>query len=103
MYEVKSPEVRAQFEAMMKHDKVRKVLDFIKADERNSIEELKELVQIEAPTHHEEARAAVFARKLKDLGLEDVHTGRGGNVIGLRSGNGKGPKVVIEGHMDTVF
>jgi len=103
MYEVKSPRVRSQFEAMMKLEKVRKVLDFIKADERNSIDELKELVLIEAPTHHEEKRAAVFAQKLKDLGLEDVHTGRGGCVIGLRRGSGNGPKVVIEGHLDTVF
>ena len=86
MYEVKSPRVRSQFEAMMKLEKVREVLDFIKADERKSIDELKELVLIEAPTHHEEKRAAVFAQKLKDLGLEDVHTGRGGCVIGLRRG-----------------
>ena len=41
--------------------------------------------------------------KFKALGLENVHIDRGGNVVGLRRGSGKGPKVLIEGHLDTVF
>ena len=102
MYEV-SPRVKTQFEKMRQLDQVKQLLDFIKADERKSIDELKELVQVEAPTHHEEARAAVIAEKFRALGLENVHTGRGGNVIGLRRGAGNGPKVLIEGHLDTVF
>lgn len=102
MYEV-SPKVRSQFERLLKLDEVRRLLDFIKDDERRSIEELKELVLIEAPTRHEERRAEAFARKLKDLGLEDVHIGAGGCVVGLRRGAGTGPKVLVEGHLDTVF
>ena len=102
MYEV-SPRVKTQFEKMRQLDQVKQLLDFIKADERKSIDELKELVLVEAPTHHEEARAAVIAEKFRALGLENVHTGRGGNVIGLRRGAGNGPKVLIEGHLDTVF
>ena len=34
--------------------------------------------------------------KFKALGLENVHIDRGGNVVGLRRGSGKGPKVLIE-------
>lgn len=102
MYEV-SAKVRSQFETMMKNEQVQRLLSSIKEDERSSIDELKELVLIEAPTHHEEKRAAVMAEKFKALGLENVHIGRGGCVVGLRRGTGNGPKVLIEGHLDTVF
>ena len=94
---------QSQFDAMMALDQVKKVLKFIEDDQRRSIEEQKELVLIEAPTFHEEKRAAAFAEKFRALGLGDVRIDRGGNVVGLRRGAGRGPKVLIEGHLDTVF
>ena len=102
MYQV-SDHTRSQFEKMLGLTSVKEALAFIEANQPEAIEEQKELVLIEAPTGHEENRAKVFAEKFKALGLEDVHTDRGGNVIGIRRGTGKGPKVLIEGHMDTVF
>lgn len=102
MYQV-SDHTRSQFEKMLGLASVKEALVFIEANQPEAIEEQKELVLIEAPTGHEENRAKVFAEKFKALGLEDVHTDRGGNVIGIRRGTGKGPKVLIEGHMDTVF
>ena len=99
MYQV-SDHTRSQFEKMLGLASVKEALAFIEANQPEAIEEQKELVLIEAPTGHEENRAKVFAEKFKALGLEDVHTDRGGNVIGIRRGTGKGP---IEGHMDTVF
>ena len=102
MYQV-SDHTRSQFEKMLGLASVKEALAFIEANQPEAIEEQKELVLIEAPTGHEENRAKVFAEKFKALGLEDVHTDRGGNVIGIRRGTGKGPKVLIEGHMDTVF
>ena len=45
-------------------------MKFIQEDERNTIEEQKELVLIEAPTGEEEKRAAVMMEKFKALGLE---------------------------------
>lgn len=102
MYQV-SERVKKQFEYTMSIPCVKEAMKFIQDDERNTIEEQKELVLIEAPTREEEKRAAVMMEKFKALGLENVHIDRGGNVVGLRRGSGKGPKVLIEGHLDTVF
>lgn len=101
MYQV-SEKCAQQFKAMVAIPSVQKALELIEKDQDRCIAEQCELVQIEAPTGHEEKRAAVFADKMRALGLE-VHMGRGGNVVALRRGHGKGPKVLIEGHLDTVF
>ncbi len=64
----------------------------------------KELVQIEAPTFHEEKRAARYAELLRAAGLEEVETDAHHNVFGWIRGKGKtGCAVVLEGHLDTVF
>lgn len=89
MYQV-SDHTRSQFEKMLGLASVKEALAFIEANQPEAIEEQKELVLIEAPTGHEENRAKVFAEKFKALGLEDVHTDRGGNVIGIRPRNRKG-------------
>lgn len=94
---------KSLFDRMISLDQVQKVLKYIKEDQRRTIDEQKELVLIEAPTGHEEKRAAAVADKFRALGLEDVHTDRGGSVVALRRGTGKGPRVLIEGHLDTVF
>ena len=93
----------ACFSHMQSLDCVKKAMKFVEDDQGRTMEELKELVLIEAPTGQEENRARNFAERLKKLGLEDVHIDRGGNVVAIRRGTGKGPKVLLEGHMDTVF
>lgn len=102
MYEV-SELNKAQFEKMLGLASVQEAMKFIEQDQPETMKELKELVLIEAPTGQEENRAKVFADKFRALGLEDVHIDRGGNVIGLRRGADSGLKVLIEGHLDTVF
>lgn len=44
-----------------------------------------------------------MAAKFRELGLTDVHIDRTGNAVGTRKGVGNGPKIVIDGHMDTVY
>lgn len=102
MYQV-SEGCKAQFEKMLALESVKQALKFIEDDQPQAVKEQKELVLIEAPTGQEENRSKVFAEKFRALGLEDVHTDRGGNVVGIRRGSGNGPKVLIEGHLDTVF
>lgn len=102
MYQV-SEKTKRQFETMLSMPGIRQGLAFIEGDQERTIGEQKELVLIEAPTGQEEKRARVFADKLRALGLEDVHIDRGGNVVGIRRGTGNGPRVLIEGHLDTVF
>ena len=72
MYQV-SERVKKQFEYTMSIPCVKEAMKFIQEDERNTIEEQKELVLIEAPTREEEKRAAVMMEKFKALGLENVH------------------------------
>lgn len=102
MYQV-SEFTKKQFEKMISMECVREALSFIKDNQDETIKDQKELVVIEAPTGQEERRSREFAERFRALGLEDVHIDRGGNVIGIRHGSGKGPKVLIEGHLDTVF
>ena len=83
--------------------RVRDGLAFIEADHDRTIGEQKEIVLIEAPTFHEENRARDYARRLTEHGLVDVHIDAFGNVLGRRPGRGKGPVILLEAHLDTVF
>jgi tripeptide aminopeptidase len=83
--------------------RVRAALDIVKADNAWTLQQQTELTQIPAPPFKESARAAEFKRRLEALGLHDVHIDSVGNVIAMRPGTGKGPTVVLAGHLDTVF
>lgn len=98
-----SDAVEKAFGQMISSDKIKRALDFIEADQAHTKQDQIDLVQIEAPTGHEEKRAEEFAKRLKALGLENVHIDRGGNVVGLRRGSQGGLKILVEAHLDTVF
>src|SRR6185437_10050661 len=83
--------------------RVRAALDIVKADNAWTLQQQVELTQIPAPPFKESVRAAEFKRRLEALGLHDVHVDSVGNVIARRPGAGKGPTVVLAGHLDTVF
>src|SRR6185437_10826325 len=83
--------------------RVRAALDIVKADNAWTLQQQVELTQIPAPPFKESTRAAEFKRRLEALGLHDVRIDTAGNVIAMRPGTGKGPTVVLAGHLDTVF
>jgi putative selenium metabolism hydrolase len=62
---------------------------------------LQDLVRIPSLSTQEEAVAKRLADEMRHVGFEDVWTDRIGNVIG-HIGPGSGPKLVLNGHMDTV-
>jgi putative selenium metabolism hydrolase len=62
---------------------------------------LQELVRIPSLSTHEEAVATRMVQEMKRVGFTEVWTDRIGNVIG-RIGPGAGPKLLLDGHMDTV-
>ena len=62
---------------------------------------LRELVCIPSLSTHEEAVAIRLAEEMRRVGFAEVRTDRVGNVIG-RIGTGQGPKLLFDGHMDTV-
>jgi acetylornithine deacetylase/succinyl-diaminopimelate desuccinylase-like protein len=98
-----APEVGAGFAAIIAHPQVKKGLEFLKADDANTLAEQKALVAIAAPPFKEKARAENFRARLAALGLKDVRIDAEGNAIGMRPGSGGGPKLVVAAHIDTVF
>ena len=74
---------RAQqaLKTLMENPQVEKAVAFIEDDQPRCLEEHIRLTEIEAPTYQESARAEAFAELLRNEGLENVHIGKGGNVI----------------------
>ena len=83
--------------------RVKKALDFLKEDHERCVREQVTITKISSPTFHEEKRAAYMTEQFRALGLTDVHIDGAGNAVGVRKGKGGGPKVVVDGHMDTVY
>lgn len=100
---VVSDKARADLNRLLEHPQVQKALAFIDEDQDNTLTQHIRLTGIEAPTFQEQQRAEAYADMLRQLGLEDVHIDRGGNVIGLRRGTVPGPALLVEAHLDTVF
>jgi acetylornithine deacetylase/succinyl-diaminopimelate desuccinylase-like protein len=62
------------------------------------------LAEIPSPPLKEAARAKVYEKMFRDVGLADVRIDEEGNVLGVRKGaRGDGKFVVVSAHMDTVF
>jgi len=66
---------------------------------RFEVEFLVDLLKVYSPTGQEGELAKVLCSKMRDLGFE-VHIDSVGNVVGAL--RGRGPKVLLCGHMDTV-
>ena len=62
---------------------------------------LQDLVRIPSLSTQEGAVAARLAQEMERVGFAEVRVDRIGNVIG-RIGSGRGPKLLLNGHMDTV-
>lgn len=67
-----------------------------------TLEQQISICEIPAPPFKEQARAEEFRRRLVALGYPEARIDAIGNVI-ARIGNGRGPRVMIAGHLDTVF
>ena len=98
-----APTVKEAYDRIMALPAVRKGLDFIRDDHANTVAEQRQICEIPSPPFKEQVRAADYQKRLAALGLENVQMDREGNVFGLRPGAGKGPKLVVAAHLDTVF
>ena len=98
-----SPKVKAAFDATVRHERIKNAHVFLIDDFAFSLQEHKTFIACEAPTFHEEARAALYAEKLREYGLSNVQGDSYGNVYGVWKGGGSGPTLLVEAHMDTVF
>jgi len=62
---------------------------------------LQDLVRIPSLSTHEEALAIRLSQEMEQIGFDRVWRDRIGNVIG-HIGSGRGPVLILNGHMDTV-
>ena len=98
-----APEIALALERVAKHAPVVKALEAIKSDGVRMLEEQVRITEVPAPPFKEQARAAYYLGKVKEAGLADAYIDAEGNVIGVRRGNGSGPKLVVSAHLDTAF
>jgi tripeptide aminopeptidase len=82
---------------------VKDAFAFIESNRAVAIAEWIALTEIPAPSGKEEARAAVLREKFSAAGLEGVKIDAAGNVIGVWRGSGRGKRIAVSAHMDTVF
>jgi tripeptide aminopeptidase len=78
------------------------VLNTLQSDNAWTLEQQRSLCEIPAPPFKETARAAEFRKRLDALGLR-ARIDAVGNVLAERAGTGRGPTIVLAGHLDTVF
>jgi acetylornithine deacetylase/succinyl-diaminopimelate desuccinylase-like protein len=78
------------------------ILSGLKADNAWTIAQQRSICEIPAPPFKEAARAAEYKRRFEALGMT-ARIDAIGNVLAERPGTGRGPTIVIAGHLDTVF
>lgn len=88
---------------LLKRPEVRAAVDAARAGEDATIAEQIAICEVEAPPFKEQARAEVYARKFRELGLRNVRIDAEGNVLGERPGAAPRPHLVFSAHLDTVF
>ena len=98
-----APAVKEVYGRLTSQPSVQKGLEFIKGDHDHTVAEQREITAIPSPPFKEQVRAEDFKKRLAALGLKDVQMDKEGNVFGLRPGTGKGPKLLVAAHLDTVF
>lgn len=63
---------------------------------------VQEIIKIPSLTGEEGELARFLISKLKEIGIEESFIDAAGNVVGILRGNGKGPNIMLNGHLDVV-
>jgi len=63
---------------------------------------VQEIIKIPSLTGEESELAWFLISKLKEIGIQESFIDAAGNVIGILRGNGKGPNIMMNGHLDVV-
>ncbi|HKH93862.1 MAG TPA: M20/M25/M40 family metallo-hydrolase [Gemmatimonadaceae bacterium] len=98
-----SAPLAAQMPVPATHPRVRAAMAAAGADSAWTLDQQISICEIPAPPFKERMRGLEFRRRLEALGLRNVRLDSVGNVIAERPGTGKGPSVMLAGHLDTVF
>lgn len=68
----------------------------------NAVELTQELVRRQSYSGNEKGVSEELTKFFKENGFDDIHVDKYGNTIGHIKGSKPGPKIVFDGHMDTV-
>jgi tripeptide aminopeptidase len=91
-------------EEVMREPEMRGALEWMRTHQGWTLEQQVSICEIAAPPFGETERGKEFARRLGELGMEEVRTDSEGNVISRLPGTKGGkPVVVLSAHLDTVF
>lgn len=71
-------------------------------DTARMIAACQEVVRTPSLSFEEGEVAAIYARHLEELGFDSVEIDRNGNVIAVLRGEGNGPSLMVNGHIDHV-
>ena len=82
--------------------RVQRMLAMLQTENAWTLQQQRSICEIAAPPFKEAERAQEFRRRLDALGLK-ARIDAVGNVIAERPGTGRGPTIVLAGHLDTVF
>lgn len=88
---------------LMRDPTVKAALEAARRNEPKIIQEQIRVCEIPAPPFKEEQRGQELKRLFQNLGLQNVHIDKVGNVIGTRPGASPKPNLVFAAHLDTVF
>ena len=97
------PAVEESYAKLAAHSEVAAALAALKSAGARMFEEQVRINEIPAPPFKEQLRAEYYLKKMRETGLPGAYIDKEGNVIGVRAGTGKGPRLVVSAHLDTVF
>jgi acetylornithine deacetylase/succinyl-diaminopimelate desuccinylase-like protein len=95
--------LEASVDRLAKHPAVTAAFSALQNENAWTLDQQASICQIPAPPFKEQARAAEYARRFRDLGVQNVRIDKEGNVIGEIRGARPGPTLMLAGHLDTVF
>lgn len=73
-----------------------------KEREEKVVDLCRKLIQAQSYSGHEDKVAAELHKFFDENGFDEVHVDEYGNIIGMIKGNRPGPKILFDGHIDTV-
>src|SRR6266436_2422162 len=92
-----------QAKALSDRSDVKRANAYIDLNHESILREWIAITEINAPSGQEHQRAKYIESLLRKYHLDDIHYDSTGNLIAVRKGSGRGPVIVFDAHMDTVF